>query len=176
MEITPLKQQFYHSCLVTSLLMISKMTDQSIEERVFIEGEKRRFDYSLSGILESFVDNTMLSVEVTVDSKYFAEELLNSLSKKNKKIKIINEKITTKMIKKLLEKQEVVVYIDDNFLGHTSHTSHYVVIEKFIPSGKFQIIDPSTGNRKTLTEKKLEESILSLKSYIKKCPLVIRKV
>lgn len=176
MEVHPLKQQFYHSCLVTSLLMISQMTDQSMEERIFTEGEKRRFNYYLSGILESFVDNTMLSVELTVDNKFFAEELIKNQFKKNKRIKIKQEKVTVKLIKQLLLTQPLIINLDNKFLGDFSHSSHYVVVEKIIANGKLQLIDPLTGGKKILTEEKLEEAILSLKTHIKMCPLVIRKV
>ena len=173
MDITPLKQKFYHSCLVTSLMMISKMNDQSIEERIFMEGEKRRHNYYLRGIIDSFVDNTMLSVEIIVDNKYFAEEVAKP---KSKNIKVINEKITLELIKKLLETQAFIIDLDDNFLGDYSHASHFVVIEKVLPNGKFQIIDPSSGGKKMLTAEKLENSISSLKNHIKMCPLIIRKI
>lgn len=156
--------------------MISGMTDQSMEERVFIEGERRRFDLHINGILESFVDNTMLSVEVLVDNKFFAEALIKNQYKKNKRIKIINQKITTKLIKELLANQPLVVQLDNNFLGDYSHSSHFVVIEKILTNGKFQLIDPMTGSKKILTEEKLEEAILSLKNHIKMCPLLIRKI
>lgn len=176
MEICSLKQRFYHSCLVTSLLMISEMTDQSIEERVFTEGEKRRFDYYLSGILESFVDNTMLSVEVLVDNKPYTDELTKSQNKKNKRIKIRNEKISISLIKKLVAIQPIIVHIDDNFVGDYSHASHFVVVAALRPDGKFEIADPWDGKRKFLTEEKLWNAITSLKDQLKMCPIVIRKI
>lgn len=173
MDITPLKQKFYHSCLITSLMMISKMNDQSIEERVFMEGEKRHHAYSLRGFLESFADNTMLSMEVIVDNKSFAEDISKP---NNKNIKVRQEKITLALIKKILETQALIIHLDDNVLGDYSHASHFVVVEKLMPNGKFQVIDPMTGGRRILSEEKLQNSIDSLKSYIKMCPLIIRKI
>lgn len=176
MEIAPLKQQFYHSCLVTCLLMVSKMSDQSIEQRVFCEGEKRRFDYYLNGILESFVDNTMLSVEVIVDNKTFADELTKGKNKKNKRIKIRSEKITIKMIEKLLETSAIILHVDNHFLGDYSHVSHYVVVTAFKNDMKIELVDPIDGKSRYLTKEKLEASIDSLRNNIKMCPVIVRKI
>ncbi len=175
MEISPLKQQFHHSCLVTCLLMISRMTDQSIEERIFSEGEKRRFGFYLNSILESFADNTMLSVDVYVDNKFFADKLVGEQNRKNKRIKFKNEKISIELIKKLTDIDAVIAHVDNNFFGDYSHSPHFIVVEKAIPTGKFQIIDPLSGKSKIVAESILESAIVSLKNHIKMCPIVIQK-
>lgn len=175
MTIQPLKQKFHHSCLVTSLFMISNMADQSIEERVFFEGEKRNFDLSLNSMLESFADNTMLSVEVFIDNKFFTDKLQKQQNKKNKRLKFKHEVITTELIMSLVKTDPVVVHIDNNFLGHQAHGSHYVVIENF-ENGNFQLIDPADGKCKSLKIEKMMEAISSLKTHLKICPIVIRKV
>jgi len=173
--ITPLKQRYYHGCLVTSLLMLTKMTDQSIEERIFFEGEKRDYDLYLNSTLVSFVDNTKLTIEVIADNKYFANELTSTLKRYRKSIVVSQQKVSAKLIAKLLETSAVILHIDENSLGAYSHSSHYVVVEKNLPSGNFQIFDPMTGRGKVLTPEKLDTAILSLKNHLKMCPVVIRK-
>jgi len=175
MDITPLKQKYYHGCLVTCFLMISKMTDQSIEQRIFFEGEKRKLDNYVSNMLFSFVGNTKLSLEVFVDNKYFAESLSKELKRQQKSIIIVQQKITAALIDKMLEKGEVILHIDDNYLGDYSHASHFIVIERKV-GDKYSVIDPISGTRKTISQPKLEASILSLKAHIKMCPLLIRKI
>jgi transcription initiation factor IIF auxiliary subunit len=152
------------------------MQDQSIEQRVFNESEKRDFEFYLNSVLESYADNTMLSVEISVDNKTLTEKLIKEQNKKNKKIRYKTEKITIGLIKKLIEEQPIIVHVDDNYLGDYSHASHYIVIESLRKDGKFEIIDPMDGKVKSLSEEKLVASIDSLKNHIKMCPIVIRKI
>lgn len=151
------------------------MTDQSIEQRIFFEGEKRKLNNYVSSMLFSFIDNTKLSIEVIVDNKYFAESLSGELKRQQKSIKILQQKVTPSLIDKMLEKSEIILHIDDNYLGDYSHASHFVVIERKI-GDKYSLIDPVSGTRKTISVVKLEASLISLKNHIKMCPIVIRKV
>lgn len=155
--------------------MISKVTDQSIEQRIFFEGEKRRLDSYLSNMIFSFVDNTKLSLEIFADNKFFTEKLKGELKRQQKSILIENKKISISFIDKLLERSDIILHIDNNLLGDYSHSSHFIVVERKV-ADKYNIIDPLTGTRKNLSASKLEEAISSLKSSVKMCPIIIRKV
>lgn len=167
------KQKFYHSCLVTSLLMISGAENQELEEKIFFEAEKSDFDFYLNSILASFVKNTGKSLNVFVDNKFFSEKLFNNLKKYSNKIIIVHKPINSDLIIETLNIGPFVIHIDDNYLGDYSHASHFVVANSIRKDGKLEILDPADGKRKYLSMEKLLESVNSLKKHIKMCPVII---
>jgi len=153
--------------------MISGENDQSMEEKIFFDGEKRDYQFYLNSIFASYVSNLNKGIQVHVDNRYFAKLLAEDLAEFGDKIAIDHNPITIDMIKKILQKSPLIIYLDDNFLGDYSHASHFVVISSIRKDGRFEILDPATGKCKYLTEKKLEETIQSLKKHIKMCPIVV---
>lgn len=171
--INKFRQKFCHSCLVTSLLMISGAKDQSQEEKIFFEGEKRDYDYYINSTLASFAKNTGKQLEVLVDNKYFTETLSHDLNELSEKVHISFKPVTTPLIKEIVKNQPLVVHLDDNFLGDYSHASHFVVVHSIRKDGRFEIFNPINGKSKYLTERNLGDAILSLKKHIKMCPILI---
>lgn len=167
------KQKFYHSCLVTSLLVISGAENQDLEEKIFFDGEKREYDFYLNSILASFVKNTEKSLEVFVDNKYFAGKLSDNLKKLSNKIMVVYKPINSNLIIETLDAGPFVIHLDNNYLGDYSHASHFVVVNGVRKDGKLEILDPADGKRKYLTLEKLDESVNSLKKHIKMCPVII---
>ena len=95
---------------------------------------------------------------------------INDFNDKNN-FNIYRKKITISLIKELLKEKPVICHIDDNYLGDYSHASHFIILER-ATNKKILIVDPMKGRKSLISDKKLEESILSLKKHIKMCPLL----
>lgn len=174
MQVKPYKQNFSHSCLVASLLMLtSNKYKQRLEKEIFLKGTSRIYPYYVVGIPHEFSRALDLNVTVYTDNKFFTGVLKAAFSK-NKQIVVIHRKIDIKLIRQLIRKSPIICHIDNHYLGDYSHASHFVVIEN-INKNKVSIVDPYYGKRCVLSEKNLLASITSLKKHIKMCPLVFVK-
>lgn len=175
MNITPYKQTFSHSCLVADFLMILKekyKTEFSSkdEEDILINGMKRIYSFYIVGVPKEFFKKYGKKVNIAVDNKYFTNVLIKDFNDKTN-FNIYHNKITIAYIRELLKKTSLICHIDDNYFGDYSHVSHFIVLEE-AANKKIRIIDPMTGKKGLISDKKLEESILSLKKHIKMCPLL----
>ncbi|MFH1855112.1 MAG: C39 family peptidase [bacterium] len=165
------KQKFYHSCLVTSLLMAGNL-GQKLEEKIFFDGEKREYYYYLDSVLASFAQNTDKSVQMLVDNEILTSILQKSLAKFEDRITIEQKPINARLVAEIVQNKPVVIHLDDNYLGDYSHASHFVVVSSF-EDGKFEIIDPVDGKVKYLSDAKLNGAFESLKNHIKMSPEII---
>ncbi len=168
-QITPQKQHFSHSCLVSCLLMLRKEPFSKEDEKdILIKGMERSYPFYVTGIPQEFSKKFNIKLNIIVDNAFFTNELKKSF---NNNITVQHNKITLNLIKELLKHQPIICHIDDNYIGDYSHASHFIILEKATEE-YIQIIDPLTGKRSNLSNKKLEASIKSLKDHIKMCPLL----
>ncbi|MDP2925569.1 MAG: hypothetical protein Q8N99_04305 [Nanoarchaeota archaeon] len=174
-NINPHKQTLSHSCLVADLLMLLKEKynisfDFNDESDILIRGMKRTYPFYVVGIPKEFFKKYGKKVNIVVDNKYFTNILINGFKDK-KNFNIYHNIVTINYIKGLLKERPIICHVDDNYLGDYSHASHFIILEK-ASTKKITIIDPMSGKRSLISDKKLEESILSLKKHIKMCPLL----
>ncbi len=172
-KINLFKQSYHHSCLATVLLMISGFKDQKLEEKIYLEGENRKYGYYLNDMLASFVKYSGKSINVLVDNKFFTKKLAQDLKEPPKQIRIVHRKINSETVSDIVRKQPAVVYIDYNFMGDYSHSSHFVVVNSIRKDDHFEIFNSIDGKNKFFTAKKLDNAIFSLKNHIKMCPIII---
>lgn len=164
------KQNTCEGCLPVCLLLLTneKITLKS-ELELLIEGFKRnRESYSL-GIVREFAFRYDKILNVFVHTKYFFKKL--GKINKSPRIQLIHKKIGLRFLKEL--QTPYVLYLDDRILRKSIHYPHFVIVERK-QNKKFVLLDPWDGKRKWLTEGKLLKGVLSLKNYLKFCPLVIK--
>lgn len=166
------KQKYYHSCLVVSLLMAANL-GQDLEEKIYFNGEDRKYFCYIDSMLATFLKLTGKNIECIVDSKYLAENFKKSLAKFNDEIAIKAEAVTAERVLQLVAVRPVVVHLDDNYLGDYSHCSHFVLVNSLRKDGRLEILDPWDGKRKFLTAEQLDRAFLSLKNHIKMSPEII---
>ncbi len=175
-HIKPYKQTFTHSCLVVDFLMILNhkyniQINKKIEEEILIKGMKRKYPFYVVGIPSEIQKRFRKKINILVDNKYFANALTESFNDK-RNFSILHKKITLNLIKKHLNREQLLIcHVDDNFFDDYSHASHFIILEK-IKNNNIIVVDPMDGKRKSISQKKLMESIFSLKKHIKMCPLL----
>ena len=174
-EILPYKQSLSHGCLVADFLMLLKAKhgtnfSEKDEVQVLLKGMKRTHLFYIVGISKEFFNRYKRKVNVIVDNKYFTNILIKGFNDRNN-FNILHNKITIPLIRELLKKQPLICHIDDNYLGDYSHASHFIILEK-ATNKKILIVDPMSGKKSLISDKKLHDSILSLKKHIKMCPLI----
>jgi hypothetical protein len=85
---------------------------------------------------------------------------------------LINKKIDTKLLIKLLEKGKVIVYIDCYYLQKILHAPHFIVAlnhnKDFI-----EIADPFDGKIKRISIRVIERATSSLRNHLKYSPVLI---
>ncbi len=176
MAMTPYRQSLTHSCLAACLLMLLKAQkgidfDEGIEEELSLKGSRRIHPFYVVGIPAECAKKFNVRIRIIADNAYFAG-VLKKAFRGRKSIVIEHRKITPAYTRASLKNQPVICHIDDHILGDYSHASHFVVLEKALPNKRVSLIDPWTGKRKRLSFSKLEESVHSLKTHIKMCPLL----
>lgn len=174
-EILPYKQTLSHGCLAADLLMLLKMkygTDfrENDEANILLSGMKRMYPFYVVGVPKEFFNKYRRKISIIVDNKYFTNVLVKGFKDKNN-FNIQHKKITISLIRELLEEQPIVCHVDDNYFGDYSHASHFIILEKTV-NKKILIVDPMSGRKTLISDKKLGDSILSLKKHIKMCPLL----
>ncbi len=173
--IIPYKQTLSHSCLAACMLMLREQLF-TVEEEIELafRGSKREHQFYVAGIPLEFAQQYDNQVSVYVDNKYFAN-ILRSIFSQGKRIRTIQRKITLQLIKDLIIDGPLICHIDNHTLGDSSHSSHFIILEKATDK-LVQIIDPWTGKRRRIKLTKLDMGIKDLKNYIKMCPLVFSLV
>ena len=170
------KQTFTHSCLVACFLMLLKATqgiefDGKIEERILTKGTKRIHPLYVVGISKEIAKKFNLKISVIADNKYFTKVLIHSFAD-SENFSVFHQKVTIPQITQLLSRNLLICHIDNYYLNGATHESHFILLEKLTNKG-IKTYDPLVGKRRFLTFGKLEKSILSLKTLIKMCPLLI---
>ncbi len=173
--ILPYRQSLSHGCLAADFLMLLREQygtkfSKKDEDQLLLKGMKRTYPFYVVGIPKEFFKRYQKKVNIVVDNKYFTNILIKSL-KDGVNFNIYHQKITTSLIRELLNERPLICHIDDHYLGDYSHASHFIILERATDT-KILIIDPMTGKKSLISDKKLEDSILSLKRHIKMCPLL----
>ena len=174
-EILPYKQSLSHGCLAADFLMLLKAKygtnfNEKDEDQILLKGMKRTYPFYVVGITKEFFNRYKKKINIIVDNKYFANILVKGFKDRNN-FNIQHKKITISLIRELLKEQPIICHIDDNYLGDYSHASHFIILEK-ATNKKVLIVNPMSGKRSLISDKKLYDSILSLKRHIKMCPLL----
>lgn len=170
----PYKQTLSHSCLVACFLMLlqKKGIDPKIkdEQEITLKGMDRKYPFYVVGVPKEIFNKYKEKINLVVDNNYFKNILVKSFNDK-KNFNAYHKKINLKLIKDLLKEHSLICHIDDNYFGDYSHASHFIVLEK-ATNKKMIIIDPWSGKKNLISDRQLEDSILSLKKHIKMCPLL----
>lgn len=174
-HIIPYKQSLSHSCLVADFLMLFKAKygiefDINDESDLLLKGMDRKYAFYVVGCPKAINEKYNKRIGIVVDNQYFTDILIKEFKDKEN-FNIYHQKVNLKTIKRLIEKRPLICYIDDNYLGDYSHASHFIILERMTDK-MIQIIDPFTGKRSSISHKKLENSVQSLKDHIKMCPLL----
>ena len=174
-KIIPYKQSFSHSCLVACFFMLLQKQkdfnfDEKTEKEILIKGMRKIYPFYVVGIAKEVFNKFKTKITIIVDNKYFTNSLIKSFKDK-RSFNIIHKKITIQLIKQLLKDKSLICHLDNNYLGNYSHCSHFVVLEKATDK-KILLIDPFSGKKRFISDKKLEQAILSLKNHVKMCPLL----
>lgn len=174
-SIVPYKQTLSHSCLVADFLMLLEQKyeitfNKKDEVKLLIDGMNRKYLFYVVGCPTEIFEKHKKKIGIVVDNKYFTDVLIKEFNDKEN-FNIFHEKINTKTIGRFLEKGPLICHIDDNYLGDYSHASHFIILDKMTDK-MITIVDPMTGKRGSISHKKLEDSINSLKNHIKMCPLL----
>ena len=174
--ILPYRQSLSHGCLAADFLMLLREQyrlkfSEKDEVQLLLNGMRRTYPFYVVGISQEFFNRYQKGVNIVVDNKYFTDILIKSL-KDRKNFNIYHQKITIHLIKELLNEGPIICHIDDHYLGDYSHASHVIILERATDK-KILIVDPMNGKKSLISDKKLEDSILSLKKNIKMCPLLL---
>lgn len=177
--LNPIRQSTNQSCLPACLLMLfyigkNHQITEKEDQNLIIEGLLQFRDYYPLGILEAFVSRYKIPVEVLVDNIYFTKVLKSWVFSKS--INIKNSPIRQNISHKLKSAfGPFIVFIDGFYLCRGPHTPHFVIVEKVL-NQKIVIIDPWFGKRFYWSIEKLQESIASLKTHIRFCPISIELI
>lgn len=168
-KIKSYKQKTCEGCLPALLLMLIGKKDHLESELDLLMGgfRRNRENYAI-GILHHFVSKYGKQAKVYVHNKYFFKKLQTLVTSSD--IQLKHERINLQLMNKL--QPPFILYLDDRILRKSIHYPHFVVVERQY-NNKFVLIDPWDGRRKWLSEKKLMRAVLSLKNYLKFCPLLI---
>jgi len=102
-------------------------------------------------------------IEAYIENKYYYNQLKKQ---KGAGVKLINKKIDLKLLSKLLEQGEIIVYLDCYYLYKILHAPHFVVALK---QGRdiMEIADPGDGKIKKISLTTIKKGIYSLRSHLK---------
>lgn len=160
-----IKQSTYETCLSCCLLMMAGKTRKD-EIEIWKHGWK--FNY-LIGQLNYIARKYGKRIEAYVENKYYLSQLQKQ---KCNSIKLLNKKINTKLLIKLLEKGKVIVYIDCYYLQKVLHAPHFVVAVRQVKDD-IEIADPFDGEIKRIPIRVVNRAISSLRNHLKYSPVLI---
>ena len=163
-----LKQSTYETCLACCLLMV---VDGKRKDEIEIWKHGWEIGQYLIGQLNYVANKYGKSVEAYIENKYYFNQLENQ---KEKKVKLINKKIDTKLLGKLLENGPVILYSDrynPDGAGYV-HAPHFTLaLEQKDKS--FKIADPFDGKLKEISAKDVRKRIGSLRNHLKYSPVLV---
>lgn len=166
------KQKTCEGCLPVCLLtLIGSKVIQKAELNLLVGGYKRvRESYAL-GIALEFVSSYKKKLIILISNREYHKKL--SKLNKSQRVQLTFKEINLKLIN--TTNPPYILYLDNYVLARDIHYPHFVIVERR-QNKKFVLIDPWDGKRRWLTESKLLKGVLSLKNYLKFCPLVIKLI
>lgn len=164
------RQSTCEGCLPVCLLsLINEKVTLESEIELLIGGFKRSRESYAQGIISEFAERYKNKLTITIHNKHYYKKLISF--RKNPMITLIHKKIDMGLLKKL--STPFILNLDDRILRKSVHYPHFVIVERKLRR-RYVLIDPWNGRRKWLSERKLYKGILSLKNYLKFCPLIIK--
>jgi len=169
------KQSTCETCLPTCLLVLLSSKGKNInfekeELKILVEGLRfTKLDYAI-GQVAYVVKKYGVQANVFIEFKNFFNQL-NKLPLP-KGLTLVNGKIDAKLLKTLLNKSFVIVYIDQFYIGHTYHFPHFIILISFDDFVK--IYDPWGGKIKIVQKTRFMKGIQSLRNKWKISPKVIQ--
>lgn len=163
----PIKQSTYESCLATSLMMLAgNKPDKDQEVEIWKSGWS--FNY-LIGQLNYFSKENHLSLKAYIENKYYFHNLEKERSKN---VYLVNQKIDLRLVRQLLDKGALVLYIDNYYLQKIVHAPHFIlVLSKKEKS--FTVADPFDGKLKEVSDDVIKKAVISLRNHLKYSPALI---
>lgn len=160
-------------CLMYMLEQEGIKMNTSEELTILTEGLKfTKLDYS-TGQLVYLSKKYKTRFEQYVEHPKFYR-ILSKLKYPNY-MKIINKKIHIKLIRELVKKSKIILYLDSYHLDKVLHAPHFVVL-KSLNDKHAVILDPWYGNQRKIPIKNIIRSIQSLRNNLKLSPKLIRLV
>lgn len=160
-----LKQSTYETCLPCCLLMITRKGNRD-EINIWKHGWK--FNY-LIGQLNYVSNKYSRNIRAYVENKYYFNQLQ---LEKNSSVQLLNKRISINLLDNLLEKGEVIIYLDVFYLQHILHAPHFVLGLRR-KGDCIEIADPADGKIKLISVIILEKAIESLRNHLKYSPVLI---
>jgi len=177
------KQKHPETCLAKSILIvINKQKNAKIAKNM----ELKIFNFALKynrenftiGHLQKVINEFNVKISWYVDTKIYYEFVKKQ--KLSAKINLILKKVNLKTIDQLIEKQPIIIYVDQFYLWKQSqglyykyHYPHFIIVLHKNKS-KYRIIDPNTGKKEYIGSKKLSKAIISLRNHLWFSPQIIQ--
>lgn len=168
------RQTTYETCLAVCLFQavdrINPIKINQILELQCINYSMKfsKYDFVI-GHLNYIVKRFNVDVVRIVDNQCF---YVNIRNKALKNIKTIARKIDLDLINEFLKNTFPIVYIDAYYLFKYNHYPHFItIIEKI--NNSYKIFDPWDGKEKVIDSDMLDNSIISLREYLKFYPQVL---
>ena len=163
-----IKQTTYESCLASALLML---IGESWSKKKEIEIWKHGWEFNyLVGQLNYVAKKLRKGFKVYIENRNHFERLRKE---NGREVELVNVKIDTQLIKKLLKSGSVIVYLDNYYLQKIVHAPHFVLAERY-KDDIIEIADPYDGKRKKISSEIIKKAIISLRNHLKYSPVLIR--
>lgn len=162
-------QTTYETCLSCSLLNQITKFDEKEELDLIIHSMKFSRDDFVLGHLNFIDKNYGISFLRIVDNDFFAN-YLEKIGAKNLEVK----KINLNLIDKLLNENELIIYLDAYYLYVIVHYPHFITILKDL-SDKYLVFDTWDGKEKIISKKIISKAISSLRNHLKFVPQILCK-
>ncbi len=143
------------------------------EGEILLKGMEKKYQDYTPGMLQEFTKKYKVDLKLFVHFKLYARTLAKSLAR-NSQIKVIEQKCSLPIIKKLLKNGPIIVYLDAYYMDYgypVEHAPHFVVVEKV--NDKITLVDPWDAKRKVEKIDDFKTGIQSLAKRFKYSPLMI---
>lgn len=177
MSITPYAQSLTHSCLAACLLMLreaasGRLCTEQEEQALALSGSLRTYPFYVVGIPAEFSKRYHIAVRILADNTYFAGRLRDAFAGHDG-VHVEQAKVTLPLIRKELQTHPLICHIDNHALGDSSHSSHFVILERELPKDRILVVDPWSGKKRRMRMAMLENAIHDVKNHLKMCPLLL---
>lgn len=167
------KQTTFETCLAVNLLnLVGEEVSQKLERDVFNYALDFSKDNFTIGHLDFIAKKFNVGLNFYIDNNLFFNFIKKF--KFSDKINLIQEKISLKLINKLIKISPVIVYVDSYYFWKISHYPHFIIIIEQ-SKNSYKIFDSWDGKIKYIDFKILSKAIISLRNLLKFCPQLIQK-
>jgi hypothetical protein len=176
------RQKHPETCLAKCLMiLLEKIKDHKIPDKYELEllvfSLKYERENIARGHLEKVVKDFKVNINWYVDSKIFFD-FVNKM-KPLKQVSLMQERISLKLVDKLLEKP-MIVYMDRFHLWkkewglyYKYHYPHFIIVNKRV-GDFYEIIDSDDGKIRKIGSKILSKAIVSMRNHLWMSPQIIQ--